>query len=129
MLNPAELKYESEVDGWVPILAYRPKDQPDATPKIVTFDTAELAHKFVRRNVSKSAMKSGVLRGAVTLSDKTLAWVAEQNWEFDHKTWPHKMVDDPQWDLFSVIVYYQEPREQRGILISVRGPETLREWL
>lgn len=122
MLNPAELKYECEVDGWVPVLAYRPKGQPNAAPKVIMFDTAGMAHKFVKRNISRSDMKNGVLRGTVSLSDKTLAWATEQGWDFDNKTWPHKMVDDPQWELFSVIVYYQEPREQRGMMISASGP-------
>ena len=90
-LKASDFKFECQRDGWVPILVLRDKDDKIMVPM---FRNVEVAHKFMKRNISKD-----VVSGLVTLVEEDVDNMKEKGWDIEYLSFPRRFTNHPDYTI------------------------------
>jgi len=91
-LKIADIHAECGHERWVPLMVYRPIDDPGGLPRLVLFDNKDSAYRFARRNVTSQMEKKGWLRGSVFLTREDIEAIKARGWILDIFQWPRKII-------------------------------------
>ena len=91
-MSTKEFKEECTAGKWLPILVMRVGD--NAEPIMPMFDSAEIAAKFVKRNLPK-----GWVCGTVNLRLKDAHWMDNRGWKAIKYDYPKLLKDVVKFDV------------------------------
>lgn len=93
---------ECKEKRWAPLVVYRPKNEPDSPPRLITFDNDEAAIQFSKRNFPKDWPISRILLG-----DRDIAKIkGEMGFIIEKFTYPRRMYGHPQHDCWVEVYYF-----------------------
>lgn len=77
---------------WVPLMVYRPKDDPEGPPRLIMFESAQVVQRFVNRNITLDMVKQGWVRGSILLVEDDMRLIKERGWIVDIFKWPRQII-------------------------------------
>lgn len=79
-------------DRWIPLMVYRPKDDPEGLPRLIVFEDLRIVQRFVNRNITLEMVKKGWIRGSISLITDDIRLIKERGWILDVFKWPRQVI-------------------------------------
>jgi hypothetical protein len=101
-------------EKWVPVAAYRPKNDPESPATILLFKDRETAYTFTRRNIKAF---QDWLKGGVELTDTDLNNI-KSNHKYEVLIFPRRFDSHPDFELTYEVIELCKCPDVRYIRVS-----------